>query len=98
MLSNLMIILMTVSCFYRLPLVVVVFIFLCATVLSGYMAPKYQTEIIQNVAEEQLTRVFSLNNFILMLSAPLGFLQATLVIQFGFFISLLRYLLSWHKS
>lgn len=43
--------------------------------------------------EEQLTRVFSL-----MLSAPLGFLQATLVIQFGFFISLLRYLLSLHKS
>lgn len=46
-LSNLMIILMKVSCFYR----------------YGYMAPKYQTKIIQNIFRRTINACFQFDAF-----------------------------------
>ncbi len=45
------------------------------------MAPRYYTDLIQQIDEEHLTRVESLNNFILLLVAPFGTLQATICLQ-----------------
>lgn len=70
-----------ISCFFELSLVNVLVLKLIGTLLSGYMAPRYYTDLIQQIDEEHLTRVESLNNFILLLAAPFGTLQATICLQ-----------------
>lgn len=45
------------------------------------MAPRYYTDLIRQIDEEHLTRVESLNNFILLLAASFGTLQATICLQ-----------------
>lgn len=88
MLSNMTIILSVLSCFLGLSLINVLILKLIGTLLSGYMAPKYYTDLIQQIDEEQLTRVESLNNFILLLADPVGILQATICLQlFGLRLS-----------
>ena len=89
MLSNMTIILSVLSCFLGLSLSNILILKLIGTLLSGYMAPKYYTDLIQQIDEEQLTRVESLNNFILLLADPVGILQATICLQ------LLGLRLSW---
>lgn len=89
MLGNMTIILSVLSCFLGLSLINVLILKLIGTLLSGYMAPKYYTDLIQQIDEEQLTRVESLNNFILLLADPVGILQATICLQ------LLGLRLSW---
>lgn len=81
MLGNMTIILSVLSCFLGLSLINVLILKLIGTLLSGYMAPKYYTDLIQQIDEEQLTRVESLNNFILLLADPVGILQATICLQ-----------------
>ncbi len=49
--------------------------------LSGYMTPKYYTDLLQVIDEEQLTRVDSLINFVLLISSPLGILLTTICLQ-----------------
>lgn len=88
MLGNMTIILSVLSCFLGLSLINVLILKLIGTLLSGYMAPKYYTDLIQQIDEEQLTRVESLNNFILLLTDPVGILQATICLQlFGLRLS-----------
>ena len=88
MLSNMTIILSVLSCFLGLSLINIMILKLIGTLLSGYMAPKYYTDLIQQIDEEQLTRVESLNNFILLLADPVGILQATICLQlFGLRLS-----------
>lgn len=88
MLSNMTIILSVLSCFLGLSLINILILKLIGTLLSGYMAPKYYTDLIQQIDEEQLTRVESLNNFILLLTDPVGILQATICLQlFGLRLS-----------
>ncbi|WP_333637315.1 MFS transporter permease, partial [Ligilactobacillus animalis] len=88
MLSNMTIILSVLSCFLGLSLINIMILKLIGTLLSGYMAPKYYTDLIQQINEEQLTRVESLNNFILLLADPVGILQATICLQlFGLRLS-----------
>lgn len=82
MLGNMTIILSVLSCFLGLSLINILILKLIGTLLSGYMAPKYYTDLIQQIDEEQLTRVESLNNFILLLTDPVGILQATICLQF----------------
>lgn len=89
MLGNMTIILSVLSCFLGLSLINVLILKLIGTLLGGYMAPKYYTDLIQQIDEEQLTRVESLNNFILLLADPVGILQATICLQ------LLGLRLSW---
>lgn len=76
------VIIMTICSLYELPLIFILIFKLIGTFLSGYIAPKYYADLIQSIDEEQLTRVESLNGFILMLSAPLGALQATFCLHF----------------
>ncbi len=88
MLGNMTIILSVLSCFLGLSLINILILKLIGTLLSGYMAPKYYTDLIQQIDEEQLTRVESLNNFILLLTDPVGILQATICLQlFGLRLS-----------
>lgn len=78
MLGNITIILSVLSCFLGLSLINILILKFIGTLLSGYMTPRYYTDLIQQIGEEQLTRVESLNNFILLLTDPVGILQATI--------------------
>ncbi|MDE7023780.1 MAG: MFS transporter permease [Ligilactobacillus sp.] len=69
------------SCFLGLPLGYTLFFKLIGVILSGYMTPKYYTDLLQVIDEEQLTRVDSLINFVLLISSPLGILLTTICLQ-----------------
>ncbi|WP_326516753.1 hypothetical protein [Ligilactobacillus murinus] len=81
MLANVALVFAIGSCFLGLPLGYTLFFKLIGIILSGYMAPKYYTDLVQVIDEEQLTRVDSLVNFVLLISAPLGILLTTICLQ-----------------
>ena len=81
MLANVALVFAIGSCFLGLPLGYTLFFNLIGIILSGYMAPKYYTDLVQVIDEEQLTRVDSLVNFVLLISAPLGILLTTICLQ-----------------
>lgn len=74
-------ILATLNCFYRGPLLIVLVIMLATTIISGYLSPKFTTDLVQKIGEEYLTRVESLLGFVLMLANTSGSLLATAMLQ-----------------
>lgn len=81
MLQFLSLILATLNCVYRGPLLIVLLIILIATIISGYLSPKYTTDLVQKIGEEHLTRAESLMGFIFMLADTSGSLLATATLQ-----------------
>ena len=81
MMQFLCLILATLNCFYRGPLLIVLVIMLATTIISGYLSPKFTTDLIQKIGEEHLTRVESLLGFVLMLANTSGSLLATAMLQ-----------------
>lgn len=81
MLQFLALILATLNCVYRGPLLIVLLIILIATIISGYLSPKYTTDLVQKIGEEHLTRAESLMGFIFMLADTSGSLLATATLQ-----------------
>lgn len=75
------IILATLNCVYRGPLSIVLLIILIATIIRGYLSPKYTTDLVQKIGEEHLTRAESLRGFIFMLADTSGALLATATFQ-----------------
>lgn len=74
MLQFLSLILATLNCVYRGPLLIVLLIILIATIISGYLSPKYTTDLVQKIGEEHLTRAESLMGFIFIWLLELGML------------------------
>ena len=81
MMQFLCLILATLNCFYRGPLLIVLVIMLATTIISGYLSPKFTTDLVQKIGEEHLTRVESLLGFVLMLANTSGSLLATAMLQ-----------------
>lgn len=81
MMQFLCLILATLNCFYRGPLLIVLVIMLATTIISGYLSPKFTTDLVQKIGEEYLTRVESLLGFVLMLANTSGSLLATAMLQ-----------------
>lgn len=71
-----------IDCLFYGPLWIVLLAQIAFASVMGYLVPKFSAEMIEMVPEEELARVASLTNFVLLFAPPLGSLQATLLLYF----------------